>query len=54
VQTVGGSDSDSEPDLDNDAETEAEAEDMVAEGDPLDEGLESKGQVAAADRSSDP
>jgi segregation and condensation protein B len=54
VQTVGGSDSDSEPELDNDAETDAEAEDMVAEGDPLDEGLESKGQVAAADSSSDP
>jgi segregation and condensation protein B len=54
VHTVGGSDSDPDPDLDNEAETEAEAEEMVAEGDPLDEGLESKGQVAAADRSSDP
>jgi segregation and condensation protein B len=56
VATVGGSDSDCEPepDLDTDAETEAEAEDMVAEGDPLDEDLQSKGQVAAADRSSDP
>jgi segregation and condensation protein B len=39
---------------DSDAEAEAEAEDMVAEGDPLDEGIETKGLVAAAVRSSDP
>jgi segregation and condensation protein B len=36
-----------------DAEAEAEAEDMVSEGDPLDEGLEAKGLVAAPDPSRD-
>ena len=36
-----------------DAETEAEAEDMVAEGDPLDDGIEAKGLVAAPDPSHD-
>ena len=36
-----------------DPETEAEAEDMVAEGDPLDDGIEAKGLVAAPDRSHD-
>ncbi|HEV2704187.1 MAG TPA: SMC-Scp complex subunit ScpB [Steroidobacteraceae bacterium] len=35
------------------AETEAEAEDMVSEGDPLDDGIEAKGLVAAPDRSHD-
>jgi segregation and condensation protein B len=37
-----------------DAETEAEAEDMTSEGDPLDDGIEAKGLVAAADPSDDP
>ncbi|HTC52976.1 MAG TPA: SMC-Scp complex subunit ScpB [Steroidobacteraceae bacterium] len=37
-----------------DAEAEAEAEDMNAEGDPLDDGIEAKGLVAAADHVSDP
>jgi segregation and condensation protein B len=36
-----------------DADTEAEAEDMVSEGDPLDDGIEAKGLVAAPDRSHD-
>lgn len=37
-----------------DAETEAEAEDMNSEGDPLDDGIEAKGLVAAADPANDP
>jgi segregation and condensation protein B len=36
---------------DVDAEAEAEAEDMNSEGDPLDDGIEAKGMVAAAARS---
>ena len=36
-----------------DADTEAEAEDMVSEGDPLDDGIDAKGLVAAPDRSHD-
>jgi segregation and condensation protein B len=37
-----------------DPEAEAEAEDMNSEGDPLDDGIEAKGLVAAADRANDP
>jgi segregation and condensation protein B len=38
-----------ESSADADAEAEAEAEDMNSEGDPLDDGIEAKGMVAAAD-----
>jgi segregation and condensation protein B len=43
-----------ESSADADAEAEAEAEDMNSEGDPLDDGIEAKGLVAAADPANDP
>jgi segregation and condensation protein B len=42
-----------ESSADADAEAEAEAEDMNSEGDPLDDGIEAKGMVAAADPDND-
>lgn len=45
---------DADSTADADAEAEAEAEDMNSEGDPLDDGIEAKGLVASADRSTDP
>ena len=48
-ESVAQRDADSEAE----AEAEAEAEDMVSEGDPLDDGIEAKGLVAAPDRSHD-
>jgi segregation and condensation protein B len=42
-----------DPVVDTEAEAEAEAEDMNSEGDPLDDGIEAKGLVAAADPAND-
>jgi segregation and condensation protein B len=42
-----------DPVVDPEAEAEAEAEDMNSEGDPLDDGIEAKGLVAAADPAND-
>jgi segregation and condensation protein B len=43
-----------ESSADADVEAEAEAEDMTSEGDPLDDGIEAKGMVAAPHQANDP